>query len=97
MKIPVLVKNESYSKMGDKLEEEYTECQQALLMHYTQKTQETRAEAAGEVLDVIQVCIGILDKLESEGLNLEEASFEHLKKLINKRWRFKKILEVRED
>lgn len=46
-----------------------------------------------EVLDVLQVCIGILDFLvEKKAVNIKAAVQRHLKKLRSRGWRAKKLI-----
>ncbi|EPY6430844.1 MazG nucleotide pyrophosphohydrolase domain-containing protein [Clostridium sporogenes] len=47
---------------------------------------------AEEVLDVIQVAIGMLDTLEEEKYSLKQIICKHLKKLRKRGWRSKKLI-----
>lgn len=97
MIIPVLKKDETWEKHLDKLLEEVVEVKDEI--EYIDKDLFEKVgykQIAAETLDVIQVCIGILDKIESNYKGtVDEAAHEHLKKLINRGWIIKKILEVR--
>lgn len=88
MKIPVLEKNDTWFKIIKKLAEEIIELVIAIIKR-------DKKNIAEEALDVIQVAIGVLDKLEEEGMNIESVTFRHLGKLINRGWKFKKVLEVK--
>lgn len=99
MKIPVLKKDESWSEHLKKLNEEVKEL--ADEMEYIDKD---LFEEIGyqciieEALDVIQVCIGIIDKAETKYHGkLKKASKEHIRKLMERGWTIKKVLQVVED
>jgi len=47
---------------------------------------------AEEALDNIQINIAVLDKLESQGLDIKQAVNKHLKKLKSRKWRYKKMI-----
>lgn len=53
-----------------------------------------KEEIAEEVLDQIQVCINMLDKLSSEGINVTEAFRRHNKKLVNRYWKAKGVITI---
>ncbi|NFF66801.1 hypothetical protein FDF69_07805 [Clostridium sporogenes] len=73
----VLDKKDTWEKQADKLVEETKEVLEAI--------QE-------EVLDVIQVAIGMLDTLEEEGYSLKQRICKHLKKLRKRGWKTKKLI-----
>ena len=83
MLLPILKKNEPYQEMLAKLDEEAEELASAVNYYRTYGTI-GRGEVVAEVLDVIQVCIGILNQAEKEGTDLEKAGFMHLLKLTNR-------------
>jgi phosphoribosyl-ATP pyrophosphohydrolase len=56
---------------------------------------EDKYQIAEEALDEIQVCIGILDKLRREGVNLEQIFHRHNKKLVNREWKCKGVVEIK--
>lgn len=97
MEINVLEKNESYSEHTEKLKEEVAE-----LIYEIHKLDKgfkcaNIDHAAEETLDVIQVCVGIIDKLELQGLDVPVALKKHNDKLKNRGWKFKskfRIMEV---
>lgn len=51
-------------------------------------------ELIKETLDVIQVCTGILDIVEKEHIDLEKLFQEHNKKLKDRKWEFKKTIDI---
>lgn len=93
MKIPVLDKDDSWEYTQEKLIEEYIELQNAI--NDLRKRDGTIEHVAEETFDVIQICVGILDKLESKhpGIATKENK-KHLKKLINRGWNIKNLLWV---
>lgn len=92
MQLPVLSHNSSIdnNKMTidlfkDKLMEEANEVLEA-------KSTEHLAE---EILDVVQVCIGMLDNLDNrKGLKIQAAVNKHLKKLSKRGWNIKKLILI---
>lgn len=72
-----------------KVEEECIELLEALTGH----NQEHIAEKA---LDVLQVVIGLLDRLSSRNMDLKKEIEIHNAKLKGRGWEFKKTLEVRQ-
>lgn len=102
MKIPVLERNEklgldntqwTWEEIQEKLSEEYIELQNAIV--HLRKSYGTIDHIAEETFDVIQICIGILDKVESiyPGMTRKMAK-RHLNKLIERGWDMKDILQV---
>ncbi|WP_243152592.1 hypothetical protein [Clostridium sporogenes] len=77
VQLMVLDKKDTWEKQADKLVEETKEVLEAI--------QE-------EVLDVIQVAIGMLDTLEEEGYSLKQRICKHLKKLRKRGWKTKKLI-----
>ena len=95
MYIPILNKHESLLDAGEKLKEECEEASEALDLYKVTGDALNRDSLAGEVLDVIQVCIGILDKLEKEGVDIERALVKHGMKLSNRQiWNIKKMIKI---
>lgn len=100
IKIPVLLKDDSWFKHRDKLEEEYEELYKAIerVAYIGDTDEEDLLHIAEEALDNIEVCIGILDKLEQiDKKIIEKANLLHVKKLASRGWQFKTILECKED
>nr|WP_053341125.1 MazG nucleotide pyrophosphohydrolase domain-containing protein [Clostridium botulinum] len=85
MQLMVLNKKDTWEKQADKLLEETKEVLEAI----QEKDKEHIAE---EVLDVIQVAIGMLDTLEEEGYSLKKMICKHLKKLRKRGWKTKKLI-----
>jgi len=76
-------------EVAEKLKEESKELVEAL--HCTDLE-----HIAEEALDVIQVTMNLLDRLESKDLSIEKQINLHNMKLIGRGWGLKKMLEVRE-
>lgn len=93
IELPILDKNDSWQKSRDKLEEESKECLDKINLLINNYGMDKR-EIASEALDVIQVCIGILDKLDNEGVNVRLEVAKHLVKLSNRGWGIKGSLLV---
>lgn len=97
LKLPVLQKDDNWEKHLEKVEEESLELYEAIeaLSYYENITVNQLLHIAEEALDNIEVCIGILDKLGKE--ITEKANVNHIKKLAERGWKFKAVLEIRED
>ena len=93
MKLVVLRKNDEYMEMLYKLREETEELKEEIELHF-RKNINNKENIAAEALDVIQVCIGILDKLEREGINIEKTIAKHNVKLLGRGWEVKKIVHI---
>ncbi|KRQ86033.1 hypothetical protein ABG79_02165 [Caloramator mitchellensis] len=93
MELLVLKKeNETYSDIFNKLVEEVMEIKteiEAIELEVGEKE-----KLIAETLDVIQVCIGLLDKLSHEGVNIRKAIEKHNLKLLQRGWRYKKVLYI---
>lgn len=93
MELLILEKNDEYIDMFYKLHEEVDELSCELIKHVTEK-EETKKKIAEETLDVIQVCIGILDKLEQEGIDIAKEIEKHNMKLLRRGWRYKEVVHL---
>ncbi|KOY64214.1 MazG nucleotide pyrophosphohydrolase domain-containing protein [Clostridium sporogenes] len=83
MHLMILDKNETLKQEREKLLEESLELMNAITSCGIENTTE-------EVLDVIQVCIGILDTLEKEeDIDLEKEFNRHNRKLLGRDWKSK--------
>ena len=51
-------------------------------------------DVIAETLDVIQVCIGILDLYKQEGKDIKYHIAEHNKKLLGRHWEVKELLNI---
>ena len=94
--LPVLDKRENLLQMMDKLNEEVEELEEAVLNYkaYGNKKIDNLIE---ETFDVMQVVVGILDKLQNEeNVQLDKSSQEHLLKIINRGWLIKRVLNIKE-
>ncbi|ABR48554.1 hypothetical protein Amet_2400 [Alkaliphilus metalliredigens QYMF] len=93
VKMPVLAKDHSWVRHRLKLHEEHDELQQAIF-----GVKDNIGHVAAEALDTIQVCIGILDKVEEEvpGMVKKEI-FNHNRKLLERGWKVKKVIQITED
>lgn len=108
MKLPVLQKNHDWNEHIKKLREESYELKTAIeILNYSEKhkdenvlkDEQAAAECAlSEVLDVIQVCIGIIEKiLERYPKALKSAVMMHVEKLYRRGWKFRKWLRIEEE
>lgn len=93
MELLILEKNDEYIDMFYKLHEEVDELSCELIKHVTEK-EETKKKIVEETLDVIQVCIGILNKLEQEGIDIAKEIEKHNMKLLNRGWRYKGVVHL---
>lgn len=95
MFMPVLKKDESYRIMYNLLLGEVKEVEEAIMQYRITGSPKHRDELVGEIWDVIQICIGLLDKAEKEGANIEDSNMKHLMKLINRqKWVFEKMIKA---
>ncbi len=79
--------NETFKEMARKNEEEAKELTEAL-------ESGDQLKIAEETLDQIQVCIGILDKLASQGINIDQLAKRHNKKLVMRNWKEKGVVNI---
>ncbi|GIW49183.1 MAG: hypothetical protein KatS3mg079_659 [Caloramator sp.] len=93
MELLILEKDDSYTDMFSKLHEEVEEVSTEIIKHATEK-EDTKEKIAEETLDVIQVCIGILDKLEKEGIDIAKEIEKHNMKLLRRGWRYKEVVHL---
>lgn len=99
LKLPVLQKDDNWEQHMDKVEEESLELYDAIeaLSYYENITEKQLLHIAEETFDNIEVAIGILDKLEQIDKRIvKKANANHIKKLIDRDWKFKTVLEIRE-
>jgi predicted house-cleaning noncanonical NTP pyrophosphatase (MazG superfamily) len=68
----------------EKLDEETSEVKQSVIDE----------DVIAETLDVIQVCIGILDLYKDNGKDLKWHIQEHNKKLLGRGWTVKELLNI---
>lgn len=78
----------SWNDISEKFHEEATELKEAI-------GENNNLHIAEEALDVIQVCIGILDKLGQEGIDVHQMFLRHNKKLIKRHWMEKGVVEIK--
>lgn len=79
--------NETYFNLFNKLVEEVIEVREEMIAY-------KKENLVSETLDVIQVCIGILDKLEQDGIKIKKEIEKHNLKLLQRGWRYKKVLHI---
>lgn len=79
--------DETFKDMAENNEEEAKELKEAL-------ESEDLLKIGEETLDQIQVCIGILDKLASEGIDIDQLAKRHNKKLVMRNWREKGVVNI---
>jgi len=95
-----LQKDDNWKKHLEKMKEESKELQEAIeaILDSEDITKEQLEHIAEETLDIMEVGVGIFDKLKNQyNMNLRAASVEHIKKLASRGWRFKTVLRVEED
>ena len=80
--------NDSWDKISNKLEEEYQEVQEAI------REGSDKLQIAEELIDVIQVAIRGLVLLAKEGFDINKLFSRHNKKLVNRGWKEKKIINI---
>ncbi|ENK0837092.1 MazG-like family protein [Clostridium botulinum] len=84
MHLMILDKEETLPQELLKLQEEFKEVKEAIIANDKENTTE-------EILDIMQVCIGMLDtQVKNKDIDLEEEINKHNKKLVNRGWKFKK-------
>jgi hypothetical protein len=91
MKLYILDKDDSWFKISGKMREEHDEALTALNNYINYGHTASQKEilghlAAGELLDIIQVAIGGLDKLYIENINIDTEIMRHNEKLKNRGW-----------
>lgn len=98
MKFPILSKNNALDADSDKytleelsenLEKEQKELDNAI------KEGMSKGYIAEELFDTIQMCIGMLNKLSQDGIDMRRVALRHEKKLIKLGWRWKGYIELR--
>lgn len=96
MRIPVLDKKDNIKECFDVILEEQNELNDELLILLCNKSlsredkEVVKHRIKKESFDLIQGCIGLLDKLEATQEDVEE----HYKKLESRGWNFKRVLKV---
>lgn len=87
MYLMILDKEETLTKEFVKLQEEFKEVSKAIELNDIENIAE-------EVLDVVQVCIGMLETLqETKNIDIRQEVGRHVKKLVERGWKDKgKIL-----
>lgn len=97
LKMVILDKNEllkldhstwNWNEILDKVKEESKELAVAI-------QEGDKAHIAEETLDNIQINMGVLDKLQQEGVNINQEFQRHEKKLINRKWKIKGIISIK--
>lgn len=87
MKLMVLNKNDNWGLHKAKVYEECLELVEAI-------KEEDNVHIAEEALDIIQVAIGVLDKLHHEKIDIQQAIYKHNKKLADRGWDAKAVIKV---
>ena len=77
----------SFEEIAEKHLEESKELAEALKENNTM-------HIAEEVFDQLQICIDVLDKLESLGVNIEQMCKRHNKKLVTRKWVDKGVVNI---
>lgn len=79
-------------EFADKLLEETVEVINAI--HQYRNSKGSKEHVAEEVLDAMQICVGALNKLHIEDLDIQEAVHRNNKKLIHRGWEPKAIIRI---
>lgn len=79
---------ETFKDIAKKHEEESKELKEEL-------ERGDKYKIAEETLDQMQICIGILDKLALEGLDIEQLVKRHNKKLVMREWKDKGVVVIK--
>lgn len=87
MKLMVLDKNDNWGLHKAKVYEECLELADAI-------KEGDNVHIAEEALDIIQVAIGILDKLHHEGIDIQQAAYRHNEKLAARGWDTKAVIKI---
>lgn len=77
----------SFEEIAKKHLEESRELAEALI-------EEDTMHIAEEAFDQLQICIDVLDKLESLGVNIEQMCKRHNKKLVTRKWVDKGVVNI---
>lgn len=80
--------NDCWEEISNKLEEEYLEVQEAI------RERSDKLHIAEELMDIIQVAIRGLILLAKEGFSITQIFSRHNKKLVNRGWKEKKIINI---
>lgn len=83
----VLAKDDKWGKHKKKVDEESLELVEAI-------GEGDLEHIAEEALDTIQVCIGILDKLYHQGIDIQQAVDKHNRKLVGRGWAHKAVVKI---
>ncbi|AJA48864.1 hypothetical protein CPAST_c27970 [Clostridium pasteurianum DSM 525 = ATCC 6013] len=98
MKFPILSKNSSLNidndnytleQLSEKLEIEQKELNKAIM------EDRNKGVIAEELFDTIQTCIGMLNKLSEDGIDMRYLALKHEKKLIKLGWRWRGYIEFK--
>lgn len=87
LKMMVLDKNDSWGTHIGKIYEESAELIEAI-------AEGDHVHMVEEALDNIQVALGVLDKLQQEGIDIQQAVYRHNKKLIHRGWGIKASVNI---
>lgn len=79
--------NDSWDRVSNKLEEEYSELQEAII-------EGDRHHISEEAFDVAQVLVRILVLLGKEKYDLTQLNRRHNKKLVNRGWKESKFINI---
>lgn len=99
IKLPILEKNHGWTTHSEKLNEECVEVMIAIHDLDNEKKEEIKEKVAieliSEVFDVMQICIGIMDKLlKAYPYILKQSTVRHIKKLCSRGWQFKSWVKI---
>jgi hypothetical protein len=77
----------SFEEIAEKHLEESKELAEALM-------ENNIMHIAEEAFDQLQICIDVLDKLQSLGINIEQMCMRHNKKLVMRKWVDKGVVNI---
>lgn len=105
IKLPVLEKDHDWNQHRDKFEEECIEVSEAIQWlkcmekeANKEKVEEAATELLSEVFDVMQMCVGVMDKLKKDHPKIiDQGVKRHVEKLYSRGWKFKSWLSIEED
>lgn len=87
LEMMVLDKKDDWKEHCHKLNEEVIETFMAIAVG-------NKEHMVSEVLDTIQVCVGMMHKLYGDGVDLEKAIAIHNSKLVDRGWDHKAIIRI---
>lgn len=98
IRLPVLEKHDTWKQQIEKLQEETGEVIEEIRALQLQPHKKQAIRVLGEVLDVLQVLVGIIeDTTEHHDVKLKDVELEHVEKLYRRGWSFRKMIRIEEE